>query len=107
VRCLVALSRLVELNSETRQLSDQAMQTAVLLGTMYYMGKLEGRSPGLNVENAMVDEVSKMTLAQLQSEFVRCSGELQGVGKKWDEIGQNLIRRGQEQQKQKAPPQNP
>jgi len=100
VRCLVALSRLAEVNEQTRQLSDQAVQTTMLLGTMYYMGKLEGRDPRLNVESAMVEQAGRMNLQQLQSEFMRCGGELQSVGKKWDEIGQNLVRRGQELQKQ-------
>ena len=108
VRCLVAISRLVDINAETKQLSQEAAQTTALLGTMYFMGKLEGRDPRLNIEDAMVAEVSKMTVGQLQSELIRCGGEMRSVAQKWDDIGKNLVKRGQELQKQqKAPPQNP
>jgi len=105
VRCLVAISRLVDINAQTKQLSQEAAQMTSLLGTMYFMGKLEGRDSRLNIENAMVAEVSKMTMEQLQSELIRCGGEMKSIGQKWDEIGKNLVRRGQELQKQeKAAP---
>jgi len=108
VRCLVAVSRLVDINAETKQLSQEAAQTTSLLGTMYFMGKLEGRDPRLNIENAMVAEATKMTAEQLQSELIRCGGEMRNIGQKWDDIGKNLVRRGQELQKQqKAPPPSP
>src|SRR6266850_5941521 len=86
VRCLVAVSRLVDINAETKKLSEEAAQTTALLGTMYFMGKLEGRNPRLNIENAMVAEASKMTVEQLQSELIRCGGEMRTIGQKWDDI---------------------
>jgi len=108
VRCLIAVSRLVDINAETKQLSEEAAQTTALLGTMYFMGKLEGRDPRLNIENAMVAEATKMTVEQLQSELIRCGGEMRSIGQKWDDIGKNLVRRGQELQKQeKAAPAGP
>ena len=108
VRCLIAVSRLVDINAETKQLSQEAAQTTALLGTMYFMGKLEGRDPRLNIENAMVAEATKMTVEQLQSELIRCGGEMRSIGQKWDDIGKNLVRRGQELQKQeKAAPAAP
>ena len=108
VRCLVAISRLVDINAETKQLSQEAAQMTSLLGTMYFMGKLEGRDPRLNIENAMVAEATKMTVEQLQSELIRCGGEMRAIGQKWDDIGKNLVKRGQELQKQqKAAPAPP
>jgi hypothetical protein len=49
-----------------------------------------------------------MTVGELQSELIRCGGEMRSIGQKWDDIGKNLVRRGQELQKQeKAAPASP
>jgi hypothetical protein len=66
------------------------------MGSFYWLGKLNARSPGLNLEQNVMAEFPKMTGDFLKAEASRCGAELLAEGEAEANMGQNL-------QKQLAP----
>jgi hypothetical protein len=73
-------------------------QTAGMMSAMYYLGRLDGRAPKADIESMLASQVSSMTGEDYSQEAKRCGTTLQGRGAQMQQIGQNLIRRGQELQ---------
>ena len=61
--------------------------------TWYYIGRLDGRMPKLDIEKLVIDETSKMTEEDYASEAKRCGDSLAQEGQKVTKIGQDLIER--------------
>lgn len=66
---------------------------------LYYLGRLDGRDPKLDVEKLIIEQVKTMTNADYSSEAVRCGNSLTTKGQQITRIGRDLIKRGQETQK--------
>jgi hypothetical protein len=96
IRCVVVSMGL-------SQSDDAALKTAGLLSAMYYLGRLDGHAPNLDLENGFFDEIQKMNPAELQSEAMRCGRVLRERGMVLTDIGRNLIRRGQSGDGQSPP----
>jgi hypothetical protein len=69
-------------------------QTAAITSAMYYLGRLDGRSPKLSLEDALAAEGAKMTPADFRSEAVRCGTTITERGKQIQGMGKDLIERG-------------
>jgi hypothetical protein len=65
VRCVVIALKLAAMPTATQQ-------SAGMMAFLYYIGRLEGRVPRLDVEDLIVREVSTMTAADYSSEAQRC-----------------------------------
>src|ERR1700761_400168 len=64
---------------------------AVSLGTiMYFLGKLDGRSPKYDLQTHLLDVQSHMTQDVLVSEAKRCEGEIKTRADAVNTIGHNL-----------------
>jgi hypothetical protein len=87
VRCFMVAMQIGKTPGTTQQ-------TAALTGAMYYLGRLDGRSPKLDLESVMVAEEAKMTPADLRSEAVRCGATITARGNEIQRIGKDLIERG-------------
>lgn len=87
IRCLV-----VGLNLAQSQ--NAAARGASVLMAIYYMGRLEGRDPMLELDARITDEVLKMSTLDVQSEARRCGGELKAKGEAIAEMGKKLSERG-------------
>ena len=79
---------------------EPAIQTSGLMGQLYWMGKLDGRTPGLDMETAVMAELPKMLGDLFQSESARCGKELRERGKAEVEMGKDMQKRAAEILKQ-------
>jgi hypothetical protein len=100
VGCIASLAMMPQLNAQTHKMSDQDVQSSMLVGIMYYMGKITGRDPQFELEPALIKVAAEMTAETVKSNLVRCGGELQAQGKRWQDMGSDMVRRSQEMQKQ-------
>jgi hypothetical protein len=85
------------------QLPDASQKSAGMMATLYYMGRLDGRTPNLDLENLIVQEVPKLNDATFRAEAVRCGNGLTVRGKQITEMGEHLVKRGQAMQQQTSP----
>lgn len=74
--------------------SDAKLQTAGTIGTIYFLGKLDGRIPGLDLEGRIITEAPKLPLAAFQAEAARCGTELKTRGQAETAMGKDLQQRG-------------
>jgi hypothetical protein len=87
VRCVIVGARL----SESTE-SNQRITAGMLM--IYYLGRLDGRSPGVDLQRLIETELGKMTALDFQLEVKRCSDEFSAKGAVVTEIGRNLARLG-------------
>jgi len=65
-------------------------------GTMiaiYYIGRVEGRDPSINLEDALFELSQRVSYAELENERQRCAAEFQATGQRLTTMGTNLQRR--------------
>lgn len=85
--------------------SDQPdIQQSGLMGQLYWLGKLDGRTPGLNFEDRVMTELPKMTGDLFRTELARCTAELSQRGQAEAEMGRDIQKRGADPE---APAQSP
>jgi hypothetical protein len=77
-----------------------ALQTSGLIAQLYFMGKLDGRAPGLDMETLVMAELPKMLGDLYQSEAMRCGKEMAERGKAEVEMGKDMQKRAAEILKQ-------
>jgi hypothetical protein len=61
--------------------------------TMYYVGKLAGRTPDLDLERAIIKQLGKMKAGEYAGEARRCGAEMSAKGQQLVRIGKDLVRR--------------
>lgn len=69
-------------------------QSRGFLLTLYYIGRLDGRRPQLDIEHLLIEETRKMTDADYASEEKRCGARLAVKGQQITEIGKHLVDSG-------------
>ena len=87
VRCLVV-------GLYTASGNDADQRTAGMMMTAYYLGRLDGRMPDLDLKTRLADEVRKLTTAQLQAEGARCSADMTTRAKAMDALAGILASQG-------------
>ena len=93
VHCFIVAIKMADSNQP-------ALQTSGLMGQFYWMGKLDGRSPGTDMETAVMAELPKMLGDLFQREYARCDKELRARGKSEVEMGRDMQKRAAEMLKQ-------
>jgi hypothetical protein len=88
VRCVIIGMKLVGM-------ADPAKQSAGMMLSIYYIGRLDGRVPQLDIEELMVKEISTMTASDYGSDAQRCGASLMDKGQEITRIGKDLVERGQ------------
>lgn len=85
MRCVAAFAM------ATGQTADPEKQGPLIAATMYFIGRLDGRAPGIDLEARLKAEVVRMAASgDVATDGKRC-GELVGArGKDLMEIGQRL-----------------
>jgi hypothetical protein len=79
------------------QSDNQAARASGLATAMYYMGRLDGHDPGLDMEKALMGEIvkySKEPPEQRRAIAVACGKQLQARGAALSVIGNHLTERG-------------
>jgi hypothetical protein len=93
VRCAVVfLQSLAAMQPSATK--DDAKMNAVLAGAMYWLGRLDGRTPNLDLEHRLIAEEDSMTPEIRQAEAERCGAELAARGKMMTEIGDDMSKMG-------------
>jgi len=59
---------------------------------IYYLGRLDGRSPGVDIESLIEAEIGNMTSSDFQYATHRCGDEFSAKGAEVTGIGRNLSR---------------
>jgi hypothetical protein len=84
VRCVVAFSAL---------LKNPTYKDAAGAGLFYFVGRLDGREPSLDLSAAMTREIATMQTADYASEAQRCGAELKARNEALKAAGEAVKRR--------------
>jgi len=84
VRCL-AVATVLSSNA------DPNVKNAGLMAALYYLGRVDGRQPTLDLEARLKQAYEQMSLQDVQAEARRCGAELGVRGKAVSEIGARLM----------------
>lgn len=73
----------------------EAERGGVAAGAMFFIGRIEGRDPGVNLTEALIGVVGdeKSFMSALPSELKRCPAEMQVKGESLKSMGDALKRR--------------
>ncbi len=85
VRCVLVGIRAAEL-------PDSPQKSTGLLMALYYIGRLDGRDPTLDLQASLGAQLSKMTAADFAAEATRCGAGLTTKGAQIGRIGQDLLK---------------
>ena len=85
LKCMVVMFAI----AATPGAPDQMKQFAPV-GAAYFLGKVKGRSPGMDYQSRVVGLVKGLNPADLQPETVRCAAELQAFGVETTALGERL-----------------
>jgi hypothetical protein len=83
VRCVAVGIRAAELPNSTQK------STGTLL-VLYYLGRLDGRNPTLDLEKLLTEQIAKMTHADYATESRRCGQGLSTKGAQITHLGEDL-----------------
>ena len=83
IRCIVVAIKM-------RAGGGSAQKASAAMITLYYLGRLDGRTPGLDVAGLISKEAGKMNAADLRSDATRCGRVLVEKGREIQSIGLSL-----------------
>lgn len=91
IACVASLSA-----ASTALPKEEQMSIAPLV--TYYVGRIDGRSPGLDLEKALIRQLEGKSEAELnsfvQSNAQRCGNEMIALGSRLQALGKSLTERG-------------
>jgi hypothetical protein len=94
-RCLLVSMRMMEM-------SDPAIKSAGTMSTMYWMGRLDGRTPDLKLEDQLIAEIGAMKQADYQTTATRCAAVLSARGKFMTDMATDMHQKILQLQKQQT-----
>src|SRR5690349_24106222 len=97
VRCLVIFMQMSNAQA-------QAAQTGGLIGSFYYMDKLDGRSQGLDLEKWILTEVANMSENSFKQDAARCGNDMTKRGQAAADLGKALQQHAAQMEKLGEPP---
>lgn len=83
VRCLLAAVTMMTSPNNT-------IRAAAATSALYYLGRLDGREPGVDLEKRLSEESHRMSSDDLAAESKRCGQELSARARVISSIGQRL-----------------
>jgi hypothetical protein len=86
----VADIRCVAVGIRFAELPDSHEKSTGTLLVLYYIGRLDGRSPSLDIEKLLTEQITKMTDADYASEATRCGKWLAIKGEQITHIGEGM-----------------
>jgi hypothetical protein len=87
--------------------ADSAQQSAGVMAALYYIGRIDGREPTLNIETVLAKEVVNMTPTEFSSEAIRCGKHLTERGQEITKLGRDLAELAQKMPGKPKPPEMP
>lgn len=70
--------------------ADPKAMMAAGVGIFYFLGRIEGRAPGFDVENGLRLEANKLTVPKAVSELNRCAAVLASKAEELQAIGSGM-----------------
>jgi hypothetical protein len=70
--------------------TDPAVRTKLIGAFYYYLGRMDGRHPGFDVQNAAVEELRKLRGIDANSQAQRCGTEFQARANSLADLGEKL-----------------
>jgi hypothetical protein len=83
MRCFIAMAAAADT-------ADAQSKTAMMAGVIYYLGKLDGRTPSLDLAARAAKEGKAMTDKDFNEEAVSCAAALLARGQAVQAVGQRL-----------------
>jgi hypothetical protein len=87
VRCLIVVSELADSK-------DKETETAGLIASQYFLGRIDGRSPGVDLQRLLIREAEKLTDADRPTLLVSCGNQLEERGRYLEKIGKSISEKG-------------
>jgi hypothetical protein len=97
VRCLIIFMQMS--NAQV-----PAAQTGGLIGSFYYMGKLDARSRDLDLEKMILTEVANMSENSFKQDAARCGSDMTKRGQAAADLGKALQQHAAQMEKLGEPP---
>lgn len=90
VRCVVVALRMASTdNSE--------LKIAGTIASMYFLGRIDARAPDLDLETRIIDDLHNLTAEDIQAASLRCGAILTTRGNALKSMGEDMIRKGEEE----------
>jgi hypothetical protein len=83
---------------------NSTQQAAALMSVLYYIGRIDGREPALDLEVMLAKEFIKMTPADFSREAARCGNHLTEKGKEITKMGEDMTELGRKMLDKTNPP---
>jgi hypothetical protein len=83
------------------------MQTAAVIGTFFWYGKLSGRIADSEIEDRIVAVIAAQNAESFMADARRCGDQMVERGKAMKTLGAHLEEKGAEQQAEKPQPEKP
>jgi hypothetical protein len=83
LKCFVALS-MVSDNA------DPSVNASITLGRLYFLGRLDGDAPSMDLKTRFREEAGKLTPADAKAELTRCGAILRNRAEVLQDIGRSL-----------------
>ena len=88
----VADIRCVAVGIRFAELPDSHQKSTGTLLVLYYIGRLDGRAPSLDIEKLLADQIAKMNDADYSAEATRCGKWLAVKGEQITHIGEDMMK---------------
>jgi hypothetical protein len=86
IRCLAAGLRFAEM-------PDSHQKSTGMLMVLYYIGRLDGRNPDLDIEGLLTQQISSLTAAEYAALATRCGNNLSAKGQQISRLGDKMLPR--------------
>jgi hypothetical protein len=90
----IADVRCVVVGLKATAMANSPQQGVGMMVGLYYIGRLDGRVPKLDIEDLIIKELSKMTASDYKAEAKRCGDSLAAKGHQITQIGNDMVERG-------------
>ena len=82
--------RCVAVGMHFAEAPDSHQKSTGTLLVLYYMGRLDGRVPSLNIEKLLAGQIDKMTESDYRTEALRCGQNLSVKGAQIKQLGEAM-----------------
>lgn len=86
VRCVVVGMQIFDSDNSAQQATGMSL-------SLYYIGRLNGRMPQLDIEKLLVEEANKMTASESASEAKRCGAGISAIAEQISRVGNDFLER--------------
>lgn len=96
VRCVLVVGLIA---SQASAGASETTKQGMVAGMGYYLGRLKGREPDVDLAARIAAEARGLKLADIQAEALRCGEELKAFGAESQRVGAALKAAGEEARK--------